>query len=280
MKPLICTLLLCLLPALIHGAEDPPLFDVHLHYNGPDREGAAGTYSPGDILAKLDRNHVRRALVSSRPNETTLRLFDAAPERIVPFLMPYRSREDRYTYHSDPALIPWLEDWLARGHWRGIGEFHLFSEHAGSPVIRDMARLAESRGLILKLHGDHGVVERLFDYTPGVTILWAHAGTVPVPFLVGRYLERYDRLHVDLSMRNERIAPNGQLDPEWAALFVRFPERFMVGMDTFSVNRWRRFDELVAETRHWLRQLPPEVAEALAWRNAERLLPEKPAARH
>ncbi|WP_018953193.1 amidohydrolase family protein [Thioalkalivibrio sulfidiphilus] len=251
---------------------DLPIFDTHLHYSGPDVGGAAGLWTPEEILAKLDRNHVPRALFSSRPNEATQRLYEAAPERIVPFLMPYRSREDRHVYHSDPDLIPWLEQWLEWGHWRGIGEFHLFSEHAGTEVIRHMARLAEARGLILQLHGDHGVVERLFEHAPGVTLLWAHAGTVPVPFFIGLYLERFENLYVDLSMRNERIAPDGVLDPEWAELFERFPDRFMVGMDTFSPNRWRQFDALVAETRHWLRQLPPELAEALAWRNAERLL--------
>jgi predicted TIM-barrel fold metal-dependent hydrolase len=272
MKTLIVALLLMMVCGPLTAAEDLPIFDAHLHYSGPDRGGAAGAFTPDEIIAKFDRNHVTRAVVSGRPNEATLRLHEAAPDRIVPFLMPYRTRDDRYTYHSDPDLIPWLEAWLERAPWRGIGEFHLFSGHVGSPVIRDMARLAESRGLILQLHGDHGVVERLFEYAPDVTILWAHAGTVPVPFFLGQYLARHDNLYVDLSMRNERIAPDGQLDPEWAELFARFPDRFMVGMDTFSVNRWQRFDELVAQTRHWLRQLPPELAEALAWRNAETLL--------
>ncbi|MFN2348543.1 MAG: amidohydrolase family protein [Thioalkalivibrio sp.] len=272
MKTLFLTTLLCLLPGLSAADASLPIFDAHLHYSGPDVGGAAGLYTPEEILAKLDRNHVPRAAFSSRPNEATQRLFEAAPERIVPFLMPYRSREDRYTYHSDPALIPWLKDWLEWGHWRGIGEFHLFSEHAGSPVIRDMARLAESRGLLLKLHGDHGVVEQLFGHAPDVTLIWAHGGTVPVPFFIALYLERYENLYVDLSMRNERIAPDGRLDDQWAELFERFPDRFMVGMDTFSPNRWGRFDDLIKETRHWLEQLPPEVAEALAWRNTERLL--------
>src|SRR5690606_31424747 len=117
-----------------------PVFDTHLHYNGPDRGGAPEVFTPDEIIAKLDRNHVPRAVVSSRPNEATLPLFEAAPERIIPFLMPYRSRDDRYTYHSDPELIPWLRNWLERAPWRGIGEFHLFSEHAANPVIRDMAR--------------------------------------------------------------------------------------------------------------------------------------------
>ncbi|OOG27114.1 amidohydrolase [Thioalkalivibrio denitrificans] len=273
MKTLLLLLALCLVPAVSQAGEDLPIFDTHLHYSGPDRSGAAGAFTPNEIIAKFDRNHVTRAVVSSRPNEATLRLHEAAPDRIVPFLMPYRTRDDRYTYHSDPDLIPWLETWLERGPWRGIGEFHLFSEHANTPVIRDMARLAESRGLILQLHGDHGVVERLFEHAPEVTLLWAHAGTVPVPFFLALYLERHDNLYVDLSMRNERIAPDGRLDPDWAELFTRFPDRFMVGMDTFSVNRWQRFGELIDETRHWLRQLPPEVAEAMAWRNAQRLFP-------
>jgi hypothetical protein len=77
---------------------------------------------------------------------------------------------------------------------------------------------------------------------------------------------------VDLSMPDERLAPEGVLSPEWAALLMENPDRFLVGVDTFSVARWRRFDEVTARIRDWLAQLPPQVAEQVAlFRDAERL---------
>lgn len=51
----------------------------------------------------------------------------------------------------------------------------------------------------------------------------------------------------------------------------------MVGVDTFSVNRWRNFDQVAERMRHWLNQLPPAVAAKLAHGNAERVMGSSPA---
>jgi len=72
-------------------------------------------------------------------------------------------------------------------------------------------------------------------------------------------------------MRNERIAPDGKLDPEWELLFMEYPRRFMIGVDTFSTSRWRHFGEYIAETRHWLDQLPPDIAHRISLQNASNL---------
>lgn len=69
-------------------------------------------------------------------------------------------------------------------------------------------------------------------------------------------------------MRDERIAPDGQLDDSWYQLFIDYPGRFMVGVDTYSQQRWRNFDSAVAGMRNWLAQLPGDIAERLAYGNA------------
>jgi hypothetical protein len=46
----------------------------------------------------------------------------------------------------------------------------------------------------------------------------------------------------------------------------------MVGSDTGSGADWDRLGELYAFHRTWLASLPREVAEAIAFRNAARLL--------
>ncbi|HSF30960.1 MAG TPA: hypothetical protein VLK82_10885 [Candidatus Tectomicrobia bacterium] len=58
---------------------------------------------------------MRQALVSSTPDDGPLKSYAKAPERIVPFLRPYRSREDMLTWHSEPAVQAHAEDRLRRG---------------------------------------------------------------------------------------------------------------------------------------------------------------------
>ena len=76
---------------------------------------------------------------------------------------------------------------------------------------------------------------------------------------------------IDLSVRDDRIAPDGRISDDWYELFIRFPDRFMVGVDTFSLSRWQHFDAAVATIRQWLEQLPDRVARQLAYDNAAAL---------
>lgn len=245
----------------------PPLFDAHLHYNAD----AARIWPPEEVVATLDRNGVARAVVSGTPAEHVEALHRHAPQRVVPFLGVYRSDADKARWPLDESLPDRVEEALAAGPWRGVGELHIFAPHRHSAVFRRIAESAARRGLPLQIHGDPAVIDALFDYVPGAKVIWAHAGAYPYPPLLADYLERYPGLHVDLSMRDERLAPEGVLSPEWAALLTEHPDRFLVGVDTYSVARWRRFDEVTGRIRDWLAQLPPQVAEQIAFRNAERL---------
>ena len=249
------------------GMQELPIFDAHIHYNQPDWE----VLSPKQVLDTLDRSGVRHALVSSTPDEGTLKLFAEAPGRIIPFLRPYRNRDDLLTWPGDPAVQAYVEERLRGGLYRGIGEFHLSSaEQAEAPVVRRCAELAIEHQLFLHAHVDDSTVAKLLQLYPGVRILWAHAGMTAPASTVGRLLDRFPTLWVELAMRPD-VAPAGTLDPDWRAVFVRHPDRFMVGTDTWVTSRW---DTLVAgmqTTRAWLAQLPDEVAERIAHRNAERL---------
>ena len=106
---------------------------------------------------------------------------------------------------------------------------------------------------------------------PEATVIWAHAGAYPYPPLLRDYLQRYPGLYMDLSVRDQRVAPDGQLDPQWELLLLEYSERFMVGVDTYSTERWHAFAEVVSQIRNWLDQLPDEVSGAIAYRNAARL---------
>ena len=248
-------------------AQDLPIVDAHIHYSQPDW----AVLTPDQVLTILDRAGVRHALVSSTPDDGTLKLYEKAPQRVVPFLRPYRSREDMLTWHSDPAVQAYVEERLTRGIYKGIGEFHLaLPDHAEAPVVKRCAELAAQHQLFLHAHVDDVTVETLLRRYPQVRILWAHAGMTAPAATVGRLLEQFPTLWVELAMRSD-VAPNGTLDPEWRAVFLRHPDRFMVGTDTWVTSRWEVLVEGMQTIRGWLGQLPREVAEQIAHRNAERL---------
>jgi len=245
-----------------------PIFDAHIHYSRPDWD----VLTPERALSVLARAGVRRAIVSSTPDDGTLKLWEKSPKGIVPFLRPYRTRGDMGGWHSDPAVAAYVEERLKRGIYRGIGEFHLGAAEVDGPVVKRVAELAAERDLFLQAHVDETTIEKLLTRYPKVRFLWAHAGMSAGPQAVGRLVDRFPKLWVELALRTD-VAPGGTLDPEWRALFLRHPDRFMVGTDTWVTSRWEIIRDYHRDVQQWLRQLPPEVAEQIAYKNGERLFP-------
>src|SRR2546423_6547033 len=106
---------LALLPAPA-AAQVFPLFDSHIHYSRADWDA----YTPERALSILARAGVRRALVSSTPDDGTLKLHERSPAGIVPALRPYRTRDDVETWSRDPAVAAYVEKRLERGIYRAI----------------------------------------------------------------------------------------------------------------------------------------------------------------
>jgi hypothetical protein len=267
-RPLLVVAALLLLGTTPAGAQFP-IFDAHIHYSRPDWDA----YTPERVLSILARAGVRRALVSSTPDDGTLMLYDRARAGIVPFLRPYRTRDDMRTWTRDPAVAAYVEARLdARDVYRGIGESHFGTGDVEAPTVKRIAELAKARGLFLWCHVDETTVEKVLVTYPGVPVLWAHAGMSSSAATVGRLVARYPMLWVELALRGD-VAPEGRLDPAWQTVFVRHPDRFLVGTDTWVTSRWESVRPATEAVQQWLRQLPREVAEQIAWKNGERLFP-------
>jgi len=247
-------------------AQDLPIFDAHIHYNRPDWD----VYPSQAILKIMERAGIRHALVSSTPDDGTLKLFDKDPKRIVPFLRPYRTSEDPFTWYKDPTIPAYLERRLKRQVYKGIGEFHISQGETDTSVIRWLVDTSVHKGLFLHAHTDDAAIVELFALRPEVKILWAHAGISVPAQTVGKLLERYPNLWIELSLR-EDVAPGGELAPAWRALFLRNSDRVMVGTDTWATSRWEEVIGTLKDVRFWLRLLPGEVAEKIAYKNAERI---------
>ena len=249
------------------GSEQLPLYDTHIHYN----RDVWKEYPPVKALQILKDAGVAHALVSSTPDDGTLELYHADPQRIVAFLRPYRTQADVRNWFNDPSIVPYLEERLKRDSYRGIGEFHLFAGHVATPVVKRIVTLAVEKELILHAHSDETAIEELFSLNPKLKILWAHAGLTSAPETVEKLLERYPTLWVELSSRSD-IAPGRRLDARWRELFLLYPKRFMTGTDTWNASRWSDLPLIAQATRQWLAELPSDVAANIAYKNAEALL--------
>jgi hypothetical protein len=243
------------------------VFDTHVHYS----QDAWGAYNPEAILEILAAAKVERALVSSTPDDGTLKLYEIDPQRIVPILRPYRSREDMANWYQDAEMLVYVEQRLKQGIYRGIGEFHLDDvREVDAPQIKRIVALAIERDIPLHVHSGPAPVRALFALDARVKILWAHAGMNASPAMIGELLERFPGLTTEVSLRAADISSDGRLDPAWRELLLRHADKVMVGTDTWATFRWPEYAELVEQHRRWLAQLPPDVAEKIAYRNATR----------
>lgn len=252
--------------AMAQAPERLPIFDAHLHYS----HDAWGVVPPAEAAAILRKAGLRGALVSSSDDDGTQKLVAAAPEIVIPELRPYRRRGDLSTWLRDPATIPYVEERLRKYRYVALGEFHVFGADAELPTMRRMVELAKRCNLILHAHSDADAVDRLFRLDPEARVLWAHSG-FDRPAKVAEMLAKHPRLWTELAFRSEHAA-GGTLDPDWRALMLAWPDRIMVGTDTFTPERWHYVVEHAEWSRRWLAQLPRDVAEKIGWRNAEALL--------
>jgi hypothetical protein len=256
-----------LLGAPTHGrSSELPLFDAHIHYNHDVWE----VIPPKEAIARLRNAGAVRALVSSSSDDGTQKLYREAPDLIVPELRPYRKNGETSSWFRDESIIAHIEARLKQYKYVALGEFHVSGANADLPVVRRIVQLAKQRGLMLHAHSDADAIERLFRQDPDARIIWAHAGFEP-PLRVRDMMRRYKSLWAELSSRGD-LAPNGQLTGEWRALLLEFPDRFMVGTDTFTPERWTVIGSSASSVRAWLAELPVEVAERVAYKNGESVL--------
>lgn len=259
---LLAALLLACVCVLARAA-DLPIFDAHIHYS----HDAWDTVPPKEAVAILRKAGVKRALVSSSNDEGTQKLYAEAPDIIVPELRPYRSRGEIGSWMRDATVIQYLEQRLAKYRFVAIGEFHLYGADADLPVPRRMVELAKKYGLMLHAHSDTDAIERLLRQWPQARILWAHAG-FEQPAKVREMLRKHRNLWADLAFRSDH-GSGGKVAAEWREAFVEFPDRFMVGTDSFTPERWHYIGEHASWSRAWLADLPRDLAEKIAWKNGE-----------
>jgi len=245
------------------------IFDAHLHYNQePDP-----FYPPDRVLDIFRRNQVAGILANSRPNKGTHQLVDARASGlwVVPFIRPYRTRDDVQNWSTDPAIYELIEAEYRRGYFRGVGEFHIYGNAAQGALVKKVVDFAAARDLYLLAHCDEPALVILLAHNAKARIIWAHSGFSTPPERVRELLESNPALMGELSYRSGITGRDGKLSAEWSALFARHSDRFLLGSDTWINERWSGYDTIMQNYRGWLAQLPADQARRIAHGNAERL---------
>jgi len=252
------------------GENAHSIHDGHIHYDQDVWE----TLPPADAIDMLKQQNITRALVSATPAEGAEMLYRADPEIVIPMLRPYKSWRHRYLWFNDPDLIAYLLEHMARVPYRGFGEFHVFGQDADSIPIEEMIELARERKLVLHPHTDLEGMRIILRKAPDVVAMWAHGGfDVPVETLQ-QLLDGYPMFYIELSLREGMLDAEEQLTPQWKQFLVNYRTRFLVGMDTYKPSRWADLPGIAADTRHWLKQLPDNVAADISRNNLDRLFPQ------
>lgn len=132
--------------------------------------------------------------------------------------------------------------------------------------------------------------ERLLAHNRKTKIVWAHAGADPVgyftPKLVRELLSRHSNLALSIRptapFPGSMVHPKGAINDNWIAVVRDFPDRFVIGSDSFVVAKAytgaeapRVFGQRSEIQRRGIRRLlsylPEDLAKRVGYENAIRL---------
>ncbi|OLB79404.1 MAG: amidohydrolase [Alphaproteobacteria bacterium 13_2_20CM_2_64_7] len=268
-RVIVAALIIVAIPVAGIAQQPVKIFDAHLHYNQEPNP----FYPLERVLDIFRRNNVAGILANSRPNKGTHQLVDAkAPGLwVVPFIRPYRTRDDVQNWSTDPAIYDLIEAEYKRGYFRGVGELHIYGEAAQRQLVKRVVDFAAERNLYLLAHCDEAALSILLAHNRSAKIIWAHTGFSTPTARVRELLETYPELTGELSYRGGLTDGEGKLAAEWRELFTRHSDRFLLGSDTWINERWFGYDTIMQTYRGWLAQLPEVQARRIAHGNAERL---------
>lgn len=269
---------LCLLLVFIfnpvQGDESPAqgykLYDMHLHYN----QSVWQRLPPEQAIRFLLENNIQRAVFSSTPERGTEMLYEIAPERVIPFIRPYRTYDDVPNWHHNPEILDYISEQADKGIYRGFGEFHMGFKHLdGKSIVPQLMQIAAEQNWVISAHTDMETIEALIAMQPTLPIVWAHCGFSYEAHEIRALVEKYPTAYCDMSLYEKLVDEDDNLTPQWKALMEDHPDRFMVAIDTYKESRWGEVREHAQHIQEWLAQLSPDAARMIANGNVNRLLP-------
>lgn len=133
-------------------------------------------------------------------------------------------------------------------------------------------------------------LERLLEHNRKARIMWAHAGSDPVGFftprlareMLGRHPNLFFSIRPLYNSPSALINPRGFVNREWVQVFRDFPDRFVIGTDSFIVasnyngpDAPKTFAMAADKQRNAVKilldSLPDDLAQRIGYENAERI---------
>jgi hypothetical protein len=266
-----------------------PFADVHVHFNWDQKE----LIDAGHIAAKLEAEGVEFAVVAGTPSKLALELAGVSGGRVIALFSPYIHELGRRDWYLNPRVVEMARAGLNAGDYRGIGEIHFmagFPPRADNRVFVQLMTLAVEHQVPVLIHIDSGNEQAFLSICrayPSLDILFAHAGGNLHAIHIRRIVEACPNVWIEFSARDPwryggLAGDDGHLLPEWRALVLEFPDRFVTGTDpVWRVTRtqswdladdgWDYFEQLIAWHRAWLAELPEDVRRKISVENARRL---------
>jgi hypothetical protein len=300
-----------LLPSLVFSQHSPqsielaktiPIADVHMHI-----DFYAGD-KPEFYLEQMDRNNVKwaGAVGSYLPNTA-----NALGERYITtlgqgeFFTVFRnSGPSGLTNIEDPAfqrLFRNAENGFLTKRIKGFGELHTDNHSSGAPMIRRHIRtdnpvmrqiysIANKHNGFVQIHaqmdGDFEIdILNLSADFPNTTTVLSHClstddaddlrvlfkqrSNIVCELSSGGPMSKQLSLGYKPSMGN--VFSSTELKKDWKKLIEEYPNQVMIGSDN-CCGLENQYDELIAELRGGvLQNLPPDLMEKVAYKNAARI---------
>lgn len=220
----------------------------------------------------------------------------------------HRAYHEGYNQEAFERRVDRLNKDLKSGNCLGIGElatyhFEKSPRQKGRllvvpfnfpPFLEMISEVAKSKRWLL-LHAEpmdpegisyeenvFGGIALLYKQNPALKLILAHSAMTN-PVNARKLLLRFPSLMLDIKIIRkhhkwrflEPIAnPDGDVYEDWAALFEKFPTRFIVGTDAkFGRQGWSidKYIKRIFYMRKMLGTLPINVAEKIAYKNAQKL---------
>lgn len=264
--------------------------DSHIHFNWDHREET----STQEVVDILKKHNVGLTIVAGTPSELALELRAKGGDWIIPFFSPYIHELGKRDWYKDEEVVRRAKQGLENDLYYGIGEVHFmngFQPKTDNKIFLQLLALAKEYAVPMLIHIDSSnelTFQKLCLANPDIKMIFAHAGGELEPEQIEKILARCNNAWIDFAARDPwRYGgisnEDHTLKPEWKALVLRYPNRFITGTDpVWKVTRWSTWDtgdegwqyykKLYDYHWTWLNDLPVDVRKKVSWENTQTLL--------
>ncbi len=268
------------LPVVVKGFSDAHahLFDVgYIDYliEAMDKNGVEKTV----LFGSCDQDYPNKRKyvngIREEYNERILKAYKKYPERVLPILSGFDPQNEN--------SVEYIDQELAKGIWKGIGEIYMIHEslldykiRGDNPVMKEIYKLLAKYDVPIFFHYERRsedevkVLIQEMKNNPKVKFIWVHWAHNKDNKELEKELTENPNMYVEM----EEISgfPPGQIK-----FFEKFSDRFMLGTDIgcsddLQTTQKYNYTEAINLHKKLLESLTPQTAENFAYKNLFRLM--------